>query len=90
MRIVITRTGGFAGIERRAELDTSGRPDATHLEALAHRALAPGRDAGAAPRGVPDGFHYVIDVDGRSVHLADPHLTTDQRELIRTVLKEGA
>ncbi|MEU4212631.1 protealysin inhibitor emfourin [Streptomyces sp. NPDC026206] len=88
MRIVITRTGGFAGIERRAELDTCGRPDATHLEALAHRALAPGRDA--APRGVPDGFHYEIDVDGRSVHLADPHLTEDQRELIRTVLKEGA
>ncbi len=89
MRIVITRTGGFAGIERRAELDTCGRPDATHLEALAHRALAPGREAPTA-RGVPDGFHYVIDVDGRSVHLADPHLTEEQRELIRTVLKEGA
>ncbi|KJY43847.1 metalloprotease [Streptomyces sp. NRRL B-1568] len=88
MRIVITRTGGFAGIERRAELDTCGRPDATHLEALAHRALAPGRESGS--RGVPDGFRYVIDVDGRSVHLADPHLTQEQRELIRTVLKEGA
>ncbi|MGK5641819.1 protealysin inhibitor emfourin [Streptomyces sp. URMC 126] len=88
MRIVITRTGGFAGIERRAELDTTGRPDATHLEALAHRALAPGRDAPA--RGVPDGFHYEITVDNRKIHLADPHLTEDQRELIRTVLREGA
>ncbi|MGW1076316.1 protealysin inhibitor emfourin [Streptomyces sp. NPDC002537] len=88
MRIAITRTGGFAGIERRAELDTTGRPDATHLEALAHRALAPGRDAPA--RGVPDGFHYEIVVDGRRVHCADPHLTHDQRELIQTVLKEGA
>ncbi|GHC51689.1 protealysin inhibitor emfourin [Streptomyces cinnamoneus] len=88
MRIVITRTGGFAGIERRAELDTCGRPDATHLEALAHRALAPGREG--PPRGVPDAFHYEINVDGRSVHLADPHLTDEQRELIRTVLKEGA
>ncbi|MFI9718381.1 protealysin inhibitor emfourin [Streptomyces sp. NPDC052396] len=89
MRIVITRTGGFAGIERRAELDTSGRPDATHLEALAHRALAPGRDAPGG-RGVPDGFHYEITVDNRKVHLADPHLTDDQRELIRAVLREGA
>ncbi|MFI0740928.1 protealysin inhibitor emfourin [Streptomyces sp. NPDC021100] len=88
MRIVITRTGGFAGIERRAELDTTGRPDATHLEALAHRALSPGRDAPG--RGVPDGFHYEITVDNRKVHLADPHLTEDQRELIRTVLREGA
>ncbi|MEV4440388.1 protealysin inhibitor emfourin [Streptomyces sp. NPDC049577] len=88
MRIVITRTGGFAGIERRAELDTTGRPDATHLEALAHRALAPGRES--SHKGVPDGFHYEIKVNGRSVHLADPHLTQEQRELIRTVLKEGA
>ncbi|GAA3064933.1 hypothetical protein GCM10020000_55720 [Streptomyces olivoverticillatus] len=48
----------------------AARPDATHLEALAHRALAPGRESGS--RGVPDGFRYVIDVDGRSVHLADP------------------
>ncbi|EME96699.1 hypothetical protein J7W19_10240 [Streptomyces mobaraensis NBRC 13819 = DSM 40847] len=88
MRIVITRTGGFAGIERRAELDTTGRPDATHLEALAHRALAPGRES--PTRGVPDGFHYEITVDNRKVHLADPHLTEDQRELIRTVLREGA
>ncbi|MFC5720156.1 protealysin inhibitor emfourin [Streptomyces gamaensis] len=88
MRIAITRTGGFAGIERRAELDTSGRPDATHVEALAHRALAPGRDAPV--RGVPDGFHYEITVDGRRIHCADPHLTHEQRELIRLVLKEGA
>ncbi len=88
MRIAITRTGGFTGIERRAELDTSGRPDATHIEALAHRALTPGH--GSPARGVPDGFHYEIKVDGRSVHLADPHLTHDQRELIQLVLKEGA
>lgn len=88
MRIAITRTGGFTGIERRAELDTSCRPDATHLEALAHRALAPGPDSPG--RGVPDGFHYEITVDGRSVRLDEPHLTHEQRELIQTVLKEGA
>ncbi|KIZ17391.1 protealysin inhibitor emfourin [Streptomyces natalensis] len=88
MRIVITRTGGFAGIERRAQLDTSGRPDATHLQTLARRALAPGHDSPA--RGVPDGFQYEITVDNRKVHLADPHLTEDQHELIRTVLREGA
>ncbi|MBP2402799.1 protealysin inhibitor emfourin [Streptomyces syringium] len=90
MRIAITRTGGFAGIERRAELDTTGRPDATHLEALAHRALVPCAPGATAPPGVPDGFHYDITVDGRTVHCADPHVTHEQRELIRYVLKEGA
>ncbi|MCF3106029.1 hypothetical protein IPZ58_31315 [Streptomyces roseoverticillatus] len=90
MRIVITRTGGFAGIERRAELDTNGRPDATHVQALAHRALAASPADAAAVRGVPDGFRYEISVDGRTVHCADPHISHDQRELIRLVLREGA
>jgi hypothetical protein len=87
MRISVTRSGGFAGIERRAALDTTGRPDASHLQALARDALATGR-AGPA-RGVPDGFHYEITADGHTIRCADPHLTDAQRELVRTVLKEG-
>ncbi|MER6155479.1 protealysin inhibitor emfourin [Streptomyces sp. NPDC001868] len=88
MRIEVRRTGGFAGIERHAVVDTAGRPDACDWQALAERALAAGR--GAPPLGVPDGFAYEITVDGRTVHCADPRLTEDQRELIRRVLKEGA
>jgi len=88
MRIEVRRTGGFAGIERRAEVDTAARPDAPEWHALAERALAAGRDT--PPAGVPDGFHYEITVDGRTVHAADPGLTEDQRELISRVLKEGA
>ncbi|MER5193214.1 protealysin inhibitor emfourin [Streptomyces sp. NPDC002755] len=88
MRIQVSRTGGFAGIERRAEVDTSGRPDAPEWHALAERAVAAGR--GAPPVGVPDGFSYEITVDGRTVHAADPRLTEEQRELISRVLKEGA
>ncbi|MFD6548393.1 protealysin inhibitor emfourin [Streptomyces sp. NPDC058398] len=88
MRIEVRRTGGFAGIERRAEVDTTARPDARAWHALAERALTAGRDT--PPAGVPDGFHYEITVDGRTVHAADPGLTEDQRELISRVLKEGA
>ncbi|WP_405730300.1 hypothetical protein OG607_30330 [Streptomyces sp. NBC_01537] len=88
MRISVIRSGGFAGIERRAALDTTGRPDAFHLHALARDTLAAGE--AAPPRGVPDGFQYAITVDSRTVHCADPHLTQAQRELVRTVLKEGA
>jgi hypothetical protein len=88
MRIQVRRTGGFAGIERHKEVDTSGRPDAHEWLALAEQALAAGR--GTRPIGVPDGFSYEITVDGRTVYAADPRLTEEQRELISKVLKEGA
>ncbi|WP_416482316.1 protealysin inhibitor emfourin [Streptomyces sp. CL12] len=88
MRIQVRRTGGFAGIERRAEVDTSTRPDAEDWQALAGRALASGLST--PPAGVPDGFSYEISVDDRTVYAADPRLTEDQRELVSRVLKEGA
>ncbi|MEV8564644.1 protealysin inhibitor emfourin [Streptomyces sp. NPDC051322] len=88
MRIEVSRTGGFAGVPRRAEVDTSNLPDADEWHVLADRAVTSGRDA--PPAGVPDGFHYRITVDDRTVHCADPHLSEAQRKLISRVLKEGA
>ncbi|GGS48567.1 protealysin inhibitor emfourin [Streptomyces violaceus] len=88
MRIQVRRTGGFAGIERHAEVDTSGRPDAAEWHALAEQAVAAGR--GTPPIGVPDGFSYQITVDGKTVYCSDPRLTDEQRKLISRVLKGGA
>ncbi|KUF20241.1 MULTISPECIES: protealysin inhibitor emfourin [Streptomyces] len=88
MRIQVKRTGGFAGIERHAEVDTTARPDAAEWHALAERALAASR--GTPPVGVPDGFSYQLTVDDRTVYCADPRLTDDQRQLITRVLKEGS
>ncbi|MGW0609870.1 protealysin inhibitor emfourin [Streptomyces sp. NPDC002788] len=88
MRIQVRRTGGFAGIERHAEVDTSGRADAPEWHALAEQAVAAGRST--RPVGVPDGFSYQITVDGKTVYAADPRLTDEQRKLISRVLKEGA
>ncbi|MDT9683025.1 hypothetical protein RND61_13230 [Streptomyces sp. TRM76323] len=96
MRIEVRRTGGFAGIERRAEVDTAARPDADAWQALAEAVLAeaaPEEEAEGAARGapgVPDGFGYEITVDGRTVRCAEPHLTGAQRELVSRVLREGA
>ena len=90
MLIRVVRTGGFAGIERRAEVDTSGRPDASAWQALAGAALADGRGRSLPGTGIADGFAYEITVDGRTFHCADPHLSEAQRELIERVLKEGA
>lgn len=87
MRIQVTRTGGFAGIERHATLDTAGRPDAARLHTLAAAALT--RTPHPGPH-IPDGFHYRITADDRTVECWDPHVTPPQRELIQTTLTEGA
>lgn len=87
MRITVTRTGGFAGLTRRATLETDGRPDAAELTALARTALAEG--ASERPLGVPDGFAYEVEVDGKRGHFADPRLTDAQSVLVKTVLAEG-
>ncbi|WP_411105426.1 protealysin inhibitor emfourin [Streptomyces sp. cmx-4-9] len=89
MRIQVVRTGGFAGIERRAEVDTSDLPDRDEWRALALRALEPG-PPGPGADGVRDGFSYRITVDGRTVSCRDPHLSDAQRALVSRVLKEGA
>jgi hypothetical protein len=88
MRIQVTRTGGFAGISRRHEVDTEGRKDAAEWESLAEEVLASAPDA--PPPGVPDGFRYRIAVEDRTVYCADPDLTGAQRTLVSRVLKEGA
>ncbi|MFF8271489.1 protealysin inhibitor emfourin [Streptomyces sp. NPDC016562] len=80
MLITVTRSGGFAGLEKLRTLDTSSRADAAELEELAQRAVAP----------VADGFHYRITVDDEVLDLQDPFLSDAQRTLIRTVLGEGA
>ncbi|MER5864499.1 protealysin inhibitor emfourin [Kitasatospora sp. NPDC002040] len=87
MRIQVTRTGGLAGRPLRAELDTAERTDAPHVHALAREAVAGGLRAPSY--GVPDGFHYEITVDGRTVHCADPRLTDSQHELVALVLQDG-
>ncbi|MFF3317788.1 protealysin inhibitor emfourin [Streptomyces sp. NPDC003035] len=87
MRIRVRRTGGFAGIERSAEVDTSGRPDTGEWQTLAATVL---REGDGDVRGVPDGFSYEITVDGETIRCCDPRLTESQRALIAKVLKEGA
>ncbi|MFE5731215.1 protealysin inhibitor emfourin [Streptomyces sp. NPDC056528] len=88
MRIRVRRTGGFAGIERSAEVDTAGRADAGVWTALTEAVLT--ADEGGDGSRVPDGFSYEITVDGRTVRCGDPHLTEAQRTLVARVLQEGA
>ncbi|MFI7359952.1 protealysin inhibitor emfourin [Streptomyces avidinii] len=84
MLITVTRTGGFAGGEQTASLETECRSDRLELEQLAERALSGESPAEQEP--VPDGFSYVVRVDSKLVELQDPYLTEDQRQLIDIVL----
>ncbi|MGW7332700.1 protealysin inhibitor emfourin [Streptomyces sp. NPDC054840] len=84
MLITVTRTGGFAGGERTACLETECRADGPELERLAELALSGEAPVGQDP--VPDGFSYVVRVDDKLVELHDPYLTEDQRQLIDAVL----
>ncbi|MFJ8232338.1 protealysin inhibitor emfourin [Streptomyces sp. NPDC094448] len=92
MQIHVRRTGGFAGIERSATVDTTALPDAAEWSALAREAAGDGDGGRTGPlrAGVPDGFAYEITVDGRTVHAAEPGLTAAQRKLVSRVLREGA
>ncbi|MEV7525801.1 protealysin inhibitor emfourin [Streptomyces sp. NPDC091371] len=88
MRIRVIKSGGFAGITYKAELETSGRPDAAELERLATEVLA--QSGTGPPAGVPDGFRYSVTVDDRTVEFADPDISDAQEELVERVLRDGA
>jgi hypothetical protein len=66
MILTVTRTGGFAGLTKQGELDTTDHPDADRLEAAA-RALAT-KDLGSG-RPQPDRYVYRLEV--RDAHDAD-------------------
>jgi hypothetical protein len=88
MRIAVTRTGGFAGITRKAELETTGRPDAPQLTDLARAALAAGQSA--LPSGARDAFRYEITIDDTTIHCADPEVNEAQLALIQAVLSQNS
>ena len=83
MRVSVVRSGGFAGIERRAEADT---PEDPALEALVSRSdldsLPPRREERAGR----DRFVYEIALGGRKVTVGESELTGPLRELVGHLL----
>jgi hypothetical protein len=86
MRIRVVRSGGFAGLTVRGEVDTAGRPDQDSWDALVREA-ALDQPPPDDPR--PDRFRYQIQVDGRTTLLTEHQMTAPQRELARRVLGES-
>lgn len=69
MKIAVARSGGFAGIARRAESDTGSLPPAQRerIESLARAAELEPVAGGAQP----DAFTYTVDIDGRRYLVRD-------------------
>ena len=93
MRIEVTRSGGFAGLTLRAEVDTDLVPDGHVLVALA-------ADSGWGDGGTPtaaddsadlarDVFVWRITVDSRPAVLTDSALSGTIRDLAERTLAEG-
>ncbi|TCC15369.1 protealysin inhibitor emfourin [Kribbella sindirgiensis] len=59
MIVSVTRSGGFAGLTKHGELDTSDQPDADRLEAAVQELVA--KDLGTG-RPQPDRYVYRLEV----------------------------
>ncbi|MEV5571408.1 protealysin inhibitor emfourin [Spirillospora sp. NPDC052269] len=83
MKVTVVRSGGFAGIERRGQADSSDDP---LLDGLVGRV-----DLGALPPPgrKPDQFVYDIDIDGDATSVGEAQLTGPLRELVHHVLGSG-
>jgi hypothetical protein len=73
--VTVTRSGGFAGLTKHGELDTSDQPDATKLED-AVRALG-AKDLGSG-RPQPDRYVYRLEVRDAQDDDATHHTVAEQ------------
>ncbi|NYD65810.1 protealysin inhibitor emfourin [Agromyces atrinae] len=86
MRLIVTRTGGFAGLRSEWDIDIEEQPDSTEWEILID--TLPWDDAAALPP-EPDRFIYQIRCAPREVTLAERQVTGPWRELVDRVRQAG-
>jgi hypothetical protein len=82
VKVIVVRSGGFAGLERRGEGDTSGDPV---LRALVQRVDL---KALTGPRQVPDQYVYEITIGDTTAEVGESQLSGPARELVHHVLRQ--
>ncbi len=87
MRIVVIRSGGFAGLTRRAEVDVDAAPDAAWWRATV--AVAVPLPDPPSPSPVRDGFTWTIELGDQSAVLPDSAVRGPLREIAERTLAEG-
>ncbi len=83
MRVAVTRSGGFAGLVRRAEIDTADRPAVAGL--LREIRL----DDLPEFRRLPDRYVYDIEIGERTVRVGEADLHGPLRTLVDEVMPNG-
>jgi hypothetical protein len=83
VRVAVTRSGGFAGLVRRAELDSADHPAVAGLIEDVRLDDVP------EPKGEPDRFVYDIKIGDRSAQVGESDLHGPLRQLVDHVMKHG-
>jgi emfourin len=82
VKVIVVRSGGFAGLERRGEADTTGDPVLRGLVDQIDLTPLSGR-----PVPVPDQFVYEITIGDATVEAGESQLTGPLRALVHHVLR---
>jgi hypothetical protein len=82
VKVIVIRSGGFAGIERRGEGDTCGDPVLSDLVARVDLKSV------SSPHPMPDQFVYEITIGDDTVEVGESQLTGPLRDLVQHVLHQ--
>jgi hypothetical protein len=82
--VAVTRSGGFAGMVRRAEVDSADHP------AVAGLIDDVRLDEVREPKREPDRFVYDIQIGDRSTQVGESDLHGSLRELVDHVMTHGS
>ena len=82
MKVIVVRSGGFAGIERRGEGDTTSDPVLRSLVGQIDLTELPTR-----PSPVPDQFVYEITIGDTTAEVGESRLTGPLRALVHHVIR---
>jgi len=83
VKVTVVRSGGFAGIVKRGQSDSTTDPMLTRLVGRVDLSALP------PPGRIPDQFLYEITIDGRTTSVGEAQLNGPLRELVHHVLGQG-
>ena len=90
MRITVSRSGGFAGMTRRGQVDVDAATDPAWWRSAAAGAVPlPDPEDGAGPGAVRDGFTWTIELGDQRAVLPDSAVRGPLREIAERTLTEG-